>query len=262
MSTTQNPFFRKSMNGYNRDDVHAYIEKISSTFQEKEQEYQQQIASLAAQHAEDEQTIGALQKKLEDSTSGNDDILAVQSTMLNEAEAQLGVLQEKMDALQNSYTKEKEARQVLEHQCQALEQQYRALEQQYRTVQEKAALASETNALSNDDQALSLRAGKIIVSAHEAAEDVLHKAHAEADEIVQDATDYKERIFHRISATAETVMSDISAYMQAAMDKCFQDIYGTVNQNSEAENANVIQETAPVGDQSAPLEYDDQTSHD
>ena len=41
MSEKQHPLFRKSMSGYNKDDVHVYIDGISRTFQGKEQAYQQ-----------------------------------------------------------------------------------------------------------------------------------------------------------------------------------------------------------------------------
>lgn len=86
-----------------------------------------------------------------------------------------------------------------------------------------SAYDMQSNAASDE---ISMRAGKIMVAAQNAAEAIVQKAQAEAEDIIRGANDRKERIFHNITATADTVMTDISAYMKTAVDKCFQEIYG------------------------------------
>ena len=86
-----------------------------------------------------------------------------------------------------------------------------------------SAYDMQGDAVSNE---ISIRAGKIMVAAQNAAEAIVQKAQAEAENIIRGANDRKERIFHNITATADTVMTDISAYMKTAVDKCFQEIYG------------------------------------
>ena len=79
-----------------------------------------------------------------------------------------------------------------------------------------------------------------MVAAQSAAEAIIQKARAEAEEIIRGANDRKERIFNNITATADTVMTDISSYMKDAVDKCFQEIYNTPENSSASRIAGTI----------------------
>ena len=54
MNSNQPPVFRKSMHGYNKEDVNAYISNMSRMFFDKEREYQSGITACKSKMQEDE----------------------------------------------------------------------------------------------------------------------------------------------------------------------------------------------------------------
>lgn len=209
MNANQPPIFRKSMHGYNKEDVNTYISHMSRMFFEKEKEYQTSISSCSAKIQEDGKTIQKLEEDLAAASAA-----AAQASQLREqlqsATAELHALQTKLQ--------QKDVTDI----CDDPISMIRNMAKSYGTQ----------NDVVSDE--ISIRAGKIMVAAQNAAETIVQKAQAEADAIIRGANDRKERIFHNITATADTVMTDISTYMKAAVDKCFQEIYGKdINDQSE-----------------------------
>ncbi len=213
MNSNQPPVFRKSMHGYNKEDVNAYISNMSRMFFEKEREYQSGITACKTKMQEDEKALQDLQAKLSDATIKAAELDALQKT-LQDTEEQLQKVKEELNALKIS-------------------QQNNTTAQMFDdpvSMIRNLASCDIPGAAQNDE--LSIRAGKIMVAAQSAAETIIQKAQTEADEIIRGANDRKERIFSNITATADTVMTDISAYMKDAVDKCFQEIYSNTESNS------------------------------
>lgn len=221
MNSNQPPVFRKSMHGYNKEDVNAYISNMSRMFFEKEREYQSGITACKTKMQEDEKTLQDLQAKLNDANIKAAELDALQNTLRN-TEEQLQKTSEELDALKKT------------------QQQNAAAQMFDDPVSMIRSLAScdIPGAAQNDE--LSIRAGKIMVAAQSAAEAIIQKARAEAEEIIRGANDRKERIFNNITATADTVMTDISSYMKDAVDKCFQEIYNTPENSSASRIAGTI----------------------
>ncbi len=201
MNANQPPIFRKSMHGYNKEDVNTYISHMSRMFFEKEKEYQTSISSCSAKIQEDGKIIQNLETELAAASAAAAEVSRLQEQLQN-ATAQLEALQ--------TAAQQKAAAESLEDPILMIRNMASAYDMQ-------------GDAVSNE---ISIRAGKIMVAAQNAAEAIVQKAQAEAENIIRGANDRKERIFHNITATADTVMTDISAYMKTAVDKCFQEIYG------------------------------------
>lgn len=213
MNSNQPPVFRKSMHGYNKEDVNAYISNMSRMFFEKEREYQSGITACKTKMQEDEKALQDLQARLSDATIKAAELDALQKT-LQDTEEQLQKVREELDALKIS-------------------QQHNTAAQMFDDpVSMIRSLASCDIPGTAQNDELSIRAGKIMVAAQSAAEAIIQKAQTEAEEIIRGANDRKERIFSNITATADTVMTDISAYMKDAVDKCFQEIYSNTESSS------------------------------
>ncbi len=222
MNSNQPPVFRKSVHGYNKEDVNAYISNMSRIFFEKEREYQSGISACKTKIQEDEKALQDLQTKLSDANIKSADLDSLQKT-LRDTEEQLQKAQDELDALKK------------------ISQQHNTTAQMFDDpVSMIRSLASYDIPGSAQNDELSIRAGKIMVAAQSAAEAIIQKAQTEADEIIRGAKDRKERIFNNITATADTVMTDISAYMKDAVDKCFQEIYSAPETNSASRIAGTI----------------------
>ena len=221
MNSNQPPVFRKSMHGYNKEDVNAYISNMSRMFFEKEREYQSGITACKTKMQEDEKILQDLQAKLNDANIKAAELDALQNTLRN-TEEQLQKTSEELDALKKTQ-QQNAAAQMLDDPVSMI----RSLE------------SCDIQVAAQIDE-LSIRAGKIMVAAQSAAEAIIQKARAEAEEIIRGANDRKERIFNNITATADTVMTDISSYMKDAVDKCFQEIYNTPENSSASRIAGTI----------------------
>lgn len=221
MNSNQPPVFRKSMHGYNKEDVNAYISNMSRMFFEKEREYQSGITACKTKMQEDEKTLQDLQAKLNDANMKAAELDTLQKALQN-AEDQLQKVNEELDMLKKT------------------QQQNVAAQMFDDPVSMIRNLASCDIPGTAQNDELSIRAGKIMVAAQSAAEAIIQKARAEAEEIIRGANDRKERIFSNITATADTVMTDISAYMKDAVDKCFQEIYNTPESSSTSRIAGTI----------------------
>lgn len=221
MNSNQPPVFRKSMHGYNKEDVNAYITNMSRMFFEKERECQATIASCKAKAQEQEKMIRELEAKLADADSAAAAVEALQET-LQDTESQLQKTKDELNTLKESVQQNPAA------------QMYDDPVSMIRSL----AACDIPGAAQNDE--LSIRAGKIMVAAQSAAEAIIQKAQTEADAIIRGANDRKERIFSNITATADTVMTDINAYMKEAVDKCFQEIYNAPENSSVTRISNTI----------------------
>lgn len=221
MNPNQPPVFRKSMHGYNKDDVNAYISNMSRIFFEKEREYQTNITSCKTKIQDNEKVIQELQDKLTAADADAASLSALQKTLCD-TESQLQEAKEELAALKESQQKSAAA--------QAFDDPIAAIR--------SMADCDIPGSIHNDE--LSIRAGKIMVAAQSAAEAIIQKAQREANEIIRGANDRKERIFNNIAATADTVMTDISAYMKTAVDKCFQEICNISENSSVSQLSNTI----------------------
>lgn len=209
MNSSQPPIFRKSMHGYNKEDVNAYISNMSRMFFEKEKEYHASLASCNAKIQEDSKTIKALEERLSASTAANTAECSALRERLTDAEKQL-------EELKTSYQKSEETS-----------------DDPLSVIRNMASWDAAKEGVSEE---ISIRAGKVMLAAQSAAESIIQKAQEEADHIIRGANDRKERIFHNISATADTVMTDISTYMKTAVDKCFQEIYGNLDEDESPQS--------------------------
>lgn len=221
MNSNQPPVFRKSMHGYNKEDVNAYITNMSRMFFEKEREYQTNITVCNAKMQDNEKALQDLQAKLTDADS---------------KAAELDILQKKLDEAENQLQKATDELAALKESV----QQNTAVQMFDDPVSMIRSLAACDIPGTAQNDELSIRAGKIMVAAQSAAEAIIQKAQTEADAIIRGANDRKERIFSNITATADTVMTDISAYMKDAIDKCFQEIYNTPENSSVNRISNTI----------------------
>ena len=208
MQSSQPPMFRKSMHGYNKEDVNAYISNMSRMFFEKEKEYRASLSSCNAKIQEDGKAIQALEEKLSGALAD-----AAECKTLRDQLADLQAQLEDLKAAGKSNTDP-------------------PLDDPYSMIRSMAVWDPAREEMSEE---ISIRAGKVMLAAQSAAESIIQKAQEEADAIVRGAKDRKEQIFHNISATADTVMTDIRTYMKTAVDKCFQEIYGDLDE-SEKEN--------------------------
>lgn len=220
MNSSQPPMFRKSMHGYNKEDVNAYISNMSRMFFEKEREYQSGITACKTKMQEDEKALQDLQAKLSDASIKVAELDTLQRSLQN-AEDQLQKANEELLTLKK--TQQNAAAQMFDDPVSMIR---------------NLASCDIPGTAQNDE--LSIRAGKIMVAAQSAAEAIIQKARTEAEEIIRGAKDRKERIFNNITATADTVMTDISAYMKDAVDKCFQEIYNTSDSTSASRIAGTI----------------------
>lgn len=220
MNSNQPPMFRKSMHGYNKEDVNAYISNMSRMFFEKEREYQSGITACKTKMQEDEKALQDLQAKLSDASIKVAELDTLQRSLQN-AEDQLQKANEELLTLKK--TQQNAAAQMFDDPVSMIR---------------NLASCDIPGTAQNDE--LSIRAGKIMVAAQSAAEAIIQKARTEAEEIIRGANDRKERIFNNITATADTVMTDISAYMKDAVDKCFQEIYNTSDSTSASRIAGTI----------------------
>lgn len=209
MNSSQPPIFRKSMHGYNKEDVNAYISNMSRMFFEKEKEYHASLAACNAKIQEDSKTIKALEERLSASTAANTAECSALRERLTDAEKQL-------EELKTSYQKSEETS-----------------DDPLSVIRNMASWDAAKEGVSEE---ISIRAGKVMLAAQSAAESIIQKAQEEADHIIRGANDRKERIFHNISATADTVMTDISTYMKTAVDKCFQEIYGNLDEDESPQS--------------------------
>lgn len=207
MNSNQPPIFRKSMHGYNKDDVNAYISNMSRMFFEKEKDFQASLASCSAKIQEDGKAIEALEDRLSAAAADAAECNMLRKK-LEDAEKQLQETAAELEKLKAIQEKNIESN---------------VFHDPISMIQNMASWDMPKDAVSDE---ISIRAGKIMVAAQNAAEAIVQKAQDEADAILRGANDRKEQIFHNITATADTVMTDISAYMKTAVDKCFQEIYG------------------------------------
>ncbi|MBS5725337.1 MAG: DivIVA domain-containing protein [Clostridiales bacterium] len=209
MNSSQPPIFRKSMHGYNKEDVNAYISDMSRMFFEKEKEYRANLASCNAKIQEDSRAIAALEERLSTASAAN----AAECSALRE---RLANAEKQLEELKTAYQEPAETS-----------------DDPLSVIRNMASWDATKDGVSEE---ISIRAGKVMLAAQNAAESIIQKAQEEADNIIRGANDRKERIFHNISATADTVMTDISTYMKTAVDKCFQEIYGNLDKDESPQS--------------------------
>lgn len=61
-----NPSFRTSVRGYNKDDINKYIKELNGNFVFATRDYEDKIRALKSDVSEKEQIIAKLQKELSD----------------------------------------------------------------------------------------------------------------------------------------------------------------------------------------------------
>lgn len=201
------PLFRKSMKGYNKDDVNEYILGLNRTLEEQTALHEKEANEYKAKLDEAEKRA----KELEELIKKQDAVIASLKARDEEAEKLSG---ENLE----------------------MEQEIISLRVTVSELEESLAdykkAENESSEKAEQYDSICTRAGEILVIASTTAEDILNRANSEATKIVGDANTKKELMLRTFSESVDSAADDINVYIKRAVSDCIDKINASVNEVS------------------------------
>ena len=205
-----NPSFRTSVRGYNKDDINKYIKELNGNFVFATRDYEDKIRALKSDVSEKEQIIAKLQKELSDCRNELAEAVSakqeIPSESNSESEALISALRERCeDMLGRLKTLGDEK----------IKAEVRASEAETRVRELEAKLISdsEIQKSSEDDDLvhkaemydkISAQIGRIMIDARENSDIIISDAQKQAEKIHEDS----EEVLRRADAEAKLIKSE------------------------------------------------------
>ncbi len=212
MAKKSSPLFRKSMNGYNKEDVNNYIISLNRT--------------------------------LEESRRSNEKALAEFNIRAEAADVHISEIERELSEARETISLLEECKVELDAAKKALAEKDEAIADLTATIEELRAKIAEYESESDDEKekaeqydSLCSKAGEILVIASSTAEDILHRANAEAVKIVGEAHSRKDLMLRTLSESVDAAADDINSYIKSAVDRCVVKINESVREVTEMANA-------------------------
>lgn len=231
------PLFRKSINGYNKEDVNEYIININRTLEDNKQLHEKELSILEKSERYAVEKLSEANAALE---TKENELCEVKEALEKETDRVTlfkGLLEDKTEKLE-------EALKELEAVKSQLSEKEAALSEKEALIEKLSAENEERSSRPVDDpdtvpadqyNSLCAKAGEILVIASTTAEDILKKANEEAVRIINDAADKRETIIKSFNDTVDTTAHDINAYIKGAVDDCVKKINKTSAEATQAE---------------------------
>ena len=213
MNRQISPVFRKSMSGYNKEDVNNYIINMSKKYSEAEIGYKNEIARLGYE--------------IQNGAKAYDELRSAYEKADTDSTAEIAALKDEIEALKEALEKKNA--------------EIDSLVQNMERADSHAKLSDSFGGITDDNEkamlfdCISGKTGEIMLIACKTVDDIIAKAKKEAEEIVNEANSKKDTMLRSISGSADTMTSDISAYIRSAVNGCIDKIYSSIK-SVEAEN--------------------------
>lgn len=212
MATKTAPLFRKSINGYNKEDVNEYIININRTLEDNKELHEKEVSIL---QKNEKAAMEKLYAATENAILTLKDELEKVKADLEAAVANLEAKNAELDEARASLDRAKAVIAEKDDQIEKL----------------TAELEDVSNNTNNGDTVpadqynnLCAKAGEILVIASTTAEDILKKANDEAVRIVNEAADRRNSIIKSFSETVDATADSINSYIKSAVDDCVKKI--------------------------------------
>lgn len=206
MNKNNAPVFRKSINGFNKEDVTSYIINMSKRYSETEASFKYEIDRLNYELTTKNKAYEQACLDFEKSSSEKTNQIDSQAHEINRLKSLLNEKEAEIDALVANL----------------------------QVAAEKAKTENPyASTIADNDKALlfdsiSSKTGEIMILACKTADDIIAKAQREADEIINAANSKKNNMLRSISGSAESITSDINAYIKSAVNNCIDKIYSSI----------------------------------
>ncbi len=211
------PAFRKSMSGYNKEDVNNYILNLNKRFYEADRSFRDTIADANAEIAAKDEEIAKLKeyiKEKEDSFARELDEKNATITRISDNAADAEMILVEKNAEVEGLRAEIEALKSVKSAKSNVSDAFGGI-----TDESEKALLFDS---------ISAKTGEIMLIACKTADDIIAKAKREADVILSEANAKKDNMMRNISGSADSVASDISSYIKSAVDGCIGKIYTSI----------------------------------
>ena len=215
-----NPSFRTSVRGYNKDDINKYIKELNGNFVFATRDYEDKIRALKSDVSEKEQIIAKLQKELSDcrnehaeAVSAKQEIPSERNTeksgkndRFSESEALISALRERCEDMLGRLKTLGDEKIKAEVRASEAETRVRELE-------EKLMSDSEIQKPSEDDDLIhkaemydkiSAQIGRIMIDARENSDIIISDAQKQAEKIHEDS----EEVLRRADAEAKLIKAE------------------------------------------------------
>ncbi len=218
MATKTAPLFRKSMNGYNKEDVNEYIININRTLEDNKELHEKEVSILQkSEKAAMEKLYAATEKAKE----AENDLL----TLKDELEKLKADLEAAAAKLEEKNAELDEARASLDRANAAIAEKDDQINKLTAELEDVSNNTDDGDTVPADQyNNLCAKAGEILVIASTTAEDILKKANDEAVRIVNEAADKRNSIIKSFSETVDATADSINSYIKSAVDDCVKKI--------------------------------------
>lgn len=206
MNKNNAPVFRKSMNGFNKEDVTSYIINMSKRYSETEASFKYEIDRLNYE-------LTTKSKSYEQASIDYE-------KALTEKDTQLKALSDEIACLKSALAEKNTEIDALLENIQTSANKNKADNPYASTI------AENDKAILFDS--ISSKTGEIMILACKTADDIIAKAQKEADDIINSANSKKNNMLRSISGSAESITSDINAYIKNAVNNCIDKIYSSI----------------------------------
>ncbi len=208
MAKKSAPLFRKSMSGYNKDDVNNYILSLNRTLEENKRQNEKNLSEYNLRAEAAEVHISELEKELSEEKSKN--------ALLEECAKELS-----------------ELKKVSSEKDEIIADLNRIVSDLREKVEKYEAESDGEKEKAEHYDSLCAKAGEILVIASSTAEDILNRANTEALKIVGDANTKKDLMLKTFSKSVDAAADDINSYIRSAVDRCVIKINESVKEVSE-----------------------------
>ena len=213
------PAFRKSMSGYKKEDVNAYIINMSKRYNESETEYKNQISALNSR-------VETAKADLANLKADTDEIITAKDVEILELKAKFSAVMAQLETASSELVA-KDA--VIDTLTKKIDEAPKGSpSDSFGGVTDPAEKALLFDCIS-------AKTGEIMLIACKTADDIISQAKREADQIINEANTKKDNMLRSISGSAESVTSDISSYIKVAVDGCLEKIYSSIKSVDSAD---------------------------
>ena len=208
MAKKNAPLFRKSMSGFNKDDVNNYILSLNRTLEENKRQNEKNLSeyNLRAEEA---------------------------SARISELEDELAASLKTIEELRGYRDELSELKQVSSEKDSIIADLNHIVNELREKVEKYEAESDNEKEKAEQYDSLCSKAGEILVIASSTAEDILNRANTEALKIVGDANTKKDLMLKTFSASVDAAADDINTYIKSAVDRCVVKINESVKEVAE-----------------------------
>lgn len=205
------PIFRKSMSGYNKEDVNNYIITLSKQLKEAEADNNKALAHAETKAEEAEKNLEKLSSENELLKKSNEKLLSDvnnKNSKIEELSLQIIELQQLLAKKEN--------------------------EKAQKNVSEDKDLMDSFGGITDDNEkikifnCISSKTGEVVLSAYKVADEIIANANKEAEKIINEANLRRETVIKSIAGSADTVTTNINSYIKNAVDGCLEKIYSSI----------------------------------